>query len=332
KKQIDQLPSQIDKAKSHASRKLAEYLDSIQDTVMVASKTLNDVTGYSGIAVLKESIENLEELLARARGRVKASKEAYAIAISERSASQKEVNELLQRKHTWTSADLMRFTELFQNDHVNEKTEGELSKKLEMAEHEAEEIQLNLTQAILTRYHEEQIWSDKIRRTSTWGTFVIMGINVFLFLVVQLLLEPWKRKRLVGSFEEKVKQALAEAQLSGLVSATEPLVETSTAKEQLDLAVKTLGSTTTEPLKELDAVENTMAIPVTSLVLSAYYVSFKVKEYTWNALRNLLISHYYGLKSPESQSVVLDKIELGVIGGAAVGLGCVLGSVLTNWL
>jgi hypothetical protein len=37
-----------------------------------------------------------------------------------------------------------------------------------------------------------------------------MGFNVVLFVVVQLGLEPWKRKRLVGSFEDKVKQAITQ--------------------------------------------------------------------------------------------------------------------------
>jgi sensitive to high expression protein 9, mitochondrial len=64
------------------------------------------------------------------------------------------------------------------------------------------------------RYHEEQIWSDKIRRASTWGTFALMGVNVLLFVVVQIGLEPWRRKRLVKGFEEKVKEVVGQSQIS----------------------------------------------------------------------------------------------------------------------
>jgi len=60
------------------------------------------------------------------------------------------------------------------------------------------------------RYHEEQIWSDKIRRASTWGTFALMGVNVLLFVVVQVGLEPWRRGRLVRGFEEKVLEAVGQ--------------------------------------------------------------------------------------------------------------------------
>lgn len=41
----------------------------------------------------------------------------------------------------------------------------------------------------------------------TWG---LLGFNVLLFVVVQLWLEPWKRRRLVGGFEEKVREVIQE--------------------------------------------------------------------------------------------------------------------------
>jgi len=37
-----------------------------------------------------------------------------------------------------------------------------------------------------------------------------MGVNVLLFVVVQVGLEPWRRKRLVRGFEEKVKEAVQQ--------------------------------------------------------------------------------------------------------------------------
>ena len=76
------------------------------------------------------------------------------------------------------------------------------------AERKAEEAAGKLSASILARYHEEQIWSDKIRRMSTWGTWGLMGMNVLLFLVFQIAVEPWRRRRLVKGFEEKVMEAL----------------------------------------------------------------------------------------------------------------------------
>jgi len=105
---------------------------------------------------------------------------------------------------------LERFTELYRSDHANEQAEFAAQERLAQAERTADEAQAQLGRSILARYHEEQIWSDKIRRASTWGTWGLMGFNVLLFIVVQLGLEPWKRKRLVGGFEEKVREVIQE--------------------------------------------------------------------------------------------------------------------------
>jgi len=135
-------------------------------------------------------------------------KSDYTGAIAQRSASQREVNELLQRKHNWSPQDLERFTSLYRSDHANEQAETNAQAAVTMAEREAEEASTKLSATILARYHEEQIWSDKIRRMSTWGTWGLMGMNVLLFMVFQIGVEPWRRKRLVKGFEEKVMEAL----------------------------------------------------------------------------------------------------------------------------
>ena len=135
-------------------------------------------------------------------------REDYTLAISQRSSSQREVNGLLQRKHAWTPNDLERFTELYRSDHANEQAEAAAQDNLTTLERRAEEAAAKLSASILARYHEEQIWSDKIRRMSTWGTWGLMGVNVLLFLVFQIGVEPWRRKRLVKGFEDKVMEAL----------------------------------------------------------------------------------------------------------------------------
>ena len=139
---------------------------------------------------------------------MQSAREAYSKAINQRSGSQREVNELLQRKHAWSSEDLERFTALYRSDHANEQAEAAAQENLANAEREAEEAGARLSSCILARYHEEQIWSDKIRRMSTWGTWGLMGVNILLFLVFQIAVEPWRRKRLVKGFEVKVMEAL----------------------------------------------------------------------------------------------------------------------------
>ncbi|GMG55729.1 unnamed protein product [Ambrosiozyma monospora] len=64
----------------------------------------------------------------------------------------------------------------------------------------------------MTRYHEEQVWSDKIRQFSTWGTVLLMCVNMLMLLLVQFVFEPWKRYRLVNSFEGKVRELFVDNQ------------------------------------------------------------------------------------------------------------------------
>ncbi|KAH1951614.1 sensitivity to high expression protein she9 [Aspergillus fumigatus] len=202
------LPSYLEERRSQLSKQFTEMMDNLQSNIFVAGQRLNDLTGYSAIEALKKDIQLQEERLREARQRVREAKNAYAAAINRRSASQREVNELLQRKHAWSAADLERFTHLYRNDHTNEVAEMETQEALSAAERESEEAAAQLSKSILSRYHEEQVWSDKIRRMSTWGTWGLMGVNVLLFLVFQIAVEPWRRKRLVKGFEEKVIEAI----------------------------------------------------------------------------------------------------------------------------
>ncbi|KAK4693723.1 hypothetical protein P7C71_g3727, partial [Lecanoromycetidae sp. Uapishka_2] len=187
-------------------------MDHLQSNIFIAGQRLNDLTGYSGIEALKKDIEE--------------------------QGSQREVNELLQRKHAWTPNDLERFTELYRSDHANEQAETAAQENLMAIERRAEEAGARLSACILARYHEEQIWSDKIRRMSTWGTWGLMGINILLFVVFQIGVEPWRRRRLVKGFEEKVMEALErEGSGSSANSVDVPEVQ--------DLSVRTIEAEST---------------------------------------------------------------------------------------
>lgn len=222
----DDLPSLTEGRRSNLSKRFSQVMDNLQSNVFVAGQRLNDLTGYSGIEAMKTSIEEQEQLVQTTRVAVRDAKAAYTSAIALRSTSQREVNELLQRKHAWTPTDLERFTSLYRSDHANEQAESQAQAALAAAERVAEEAGTRLGKSILARYHEEQIWSDKIRRMSTWGTWGLMGVNVLLFLVFQVAVEPWRRARLVRGFEEKVMEVLEKENVS-------PAVEEAVEKRQL---------------------------------------------------------------------------------------------------
>ncbi|KAI1775294.1 Mdm33 family-domain-containing protein [Hypoxylon cercidicola] len=204
------LPSAQNLRRSKLNRSLSAFMDRAQTTLFAASQRINDLTGYSSIETLKAQISEVEDALATAQSTLHAARSSYKTAVSSRSATQREVTTLLARQKTWTPADFERFTALYRQDYELEAAVASRADELEDAEREAERLGRELSAGILSRYHEEQIWSDKIRRMSTWGTWGLMGVNVLLFLVFQFGAEPWRRRRLVNGFEQKVREALEE--------------------------------------------------------------------------------------------------------------------------
>ncbi|KAI1267164.1 hypothetical protein F5Y18DRAFT_330619 [Xylariaceae sp. FL1019] len=204
------LPSEQNSRRSALNKSLSQFMDRAQNTLFAASQRINDLTGYSGIESLNSQISTLESQLRAAQAHLTATRAAYKNAVAARSATQREVTTLLARQKTWTPVDFDRFTTLYKEDYELEASVGTSATELEKAEREAERLNRDLGAGILGRYHEEQIWSDKIRRMSTWGTWGLMGVNFLLFLLLQFGAEPWRRRRLVNAFEDKVRQALAE--------------------------------------------------------------------------------------------------------------------------
>lgn len=261
---LKNLPSEQERRRSDTSKRFSRAMDDLQTAVFTAGQKLNILTGYSDIERLKKAIEAQEDYVQQSRNEVRNAKEDYQSAINRRSASQREVNELLQRKHAWSPIDLERFTELYRSDHANEQNESAAQERLALAERTADEAQAELARSILARYHEEQIWSDKIRRASTWGTWGLMGFNVLLFIIVQLGLEPWKRKRLVGGFEEKVREVIQEESLkNALLHAQHIAGEEQSAiqpgAEILETAI-TSSSSDVRDMPEFAAIEQPVAI------------------------------------------------------------------------
>lgn len=131
------------------------------------------------------------------------------------------MNELLQRKSSWTDSDVSAFTSLVRSDHQLEQHEVATKAKVSENEDALDREFGELMRAILARYHEEQVWSDKIRSASTYGSMMVLGVNVVVFLLAIVVVEPWKRRRLAQTFEKKVEEMTTE---------TQALIESGSAK------------------------------------------------------------------------------------------------------
>ncbi|KAJ1969996.1 sensitivity to high expression protein she9 [Dimargaris xerosporica] len=188
--------------------------------VNMASRALNRITGYHAIDQLKQTVITKEHEFFSARQALDEAKLAYDNALTERSHCQREINNLLQRKHLWTNADVTQFTELYRHEHLHEQAEGECKHHLQRQEKLVEQKYSELVDAIRIRYHEEQLWSDKIRAAATYGTWAVLTLNLLVFAFVHIVIEPRKRKKIMDHMETVVHRAQAELQATGAPSAT----------------------------------------------------------------------------------------------------------------
>lgn len=158
------------------------------------------------------------------RAAIEEAKQALDTALSKQASAQKEVVALLERKHSWSDSDLERYMLLIRSEHINDQAVREAKDCIAQSENALEEARSRLEKRERAQYHEEQIWSDTIRRNSTWVTFGLMGLNIFLLLATMIVIEPWRRRRMV----REIKAAL-EAQkpvaVEPLTAATAPIVE-----------------------------------------------------------------------------------------------------------
>lgn len=284
-------------------------MDTVQSRVLTASQKLNDVTGYSGIESIKEDNNKLEAELAAAHERVRTARLAYKTSNTKRAVTQREVTTLLARKDGWSPTDLERFTELYRTDHVLEGEVAAATENLTDAEREEQSLNQRLNAGILKRYHEEQIWSDRIRRASTWGTWGLMGMNFLLFVVLQFVAEPWKRKRLVRGVVEHEKSVLEEvrAELAAVKAALVAPPDTAVAEIPAVASEVVIGDLA---VVESDGVE----VPIMEkLPPPLTWQEFLTDPAHWKAFASDLVSERrLNLTMREASILALEGVAAGI--------------------
>ncbi|PTB66705.1 hypothetical protein BBK36DRAFT_1158665 [Trichoderma citrinoviride] len=282
-----ELPSISEERRSALTKRFSSIMDGVQSKVLNASQKLNEITGYTGIEAIKLENEQLEQQLAEAQARVRTARQAYKTSNNKRASTQREVTTLLARKDTWTPADLERFTELYRTDHILEGEVITAQENLTEAEADEQKLSQKLSAGILKRYHEEQIWSDRIRRASTWGTWGLMGMNFILFVVLQFVAEPWKRKRLVKGVVAEEKRVLDEVQseLAVIKSTLNQMTEAAAAAAAAEEAARNMvPDEETERLINLDKIKEAWHYTVSG----AWLLSFEELKQVLVQWKNLV--------------------------------------------
>ncbi|KAL6934553.1 hypothetical protein ACO0OL_003096 [Hanseniaspora opuntiae] len=192
--------------KNTYSTKISSFkkkLENIPVLLMDANKSINKVTGYDTIQSLKSGIKSIEIDLYQDRISLeRESKKLKSISLQQ-NTTQNLINDLLSRKSTWSPNDLKAFTETYNENQQNIHNLENQKRKVEQLEKKVKIMEQDVHNLILKRYHEEQIWSDKIRKLSTYGTLLLLVINLLSFFALHLLFGPRKRRKLVEAFEKE---------------------------------------------------------------------------------------------------------------------------------
>lgn len=206
------LPSHTENQRWDYSKKMAKLMDELLVRASMASQHINAYTGtdFSGIEALRAEIVEQEQKVKGFRAAVDESKASHLDAHAKQTAAQREIVGLLERKSSWSPSDLERYMSLVRSEHLNERDVQVAKDDLATAERNLEDARSLLERLERKQYHEEQIWSDTIRRNSTWVTFGLMGVNILLLLTQITIFEPNRRKKIVRD----VKAALDEKTLA----------------------------------------------------------------------------------------------------------------------
>ena len=143
-----------------------------------------------------------------------------------------------------------------------------------------------------------------------------MGVNVLLFFVFQIGVEPWRRKRLVKGFEEKVAEALERGgtpQGIGKSKAEEDVTEVTTADmvPAVDPATEETVAEAEQAFTDATILTERDEVPPKSTTLE--------RGSTWDSVRSVCHDMF------SDRQIVLRRVDLttATLEGAAAGVAFV---------
>ncbi|KAL3777441.1 hypothetical protein ACHAW5_004954 [Stephanodiscus triporus] len=121
--------------------------------------------------------------------------------------SQLQHTRLLQSRDRWTSAEASEFARILEEE-VRVRSELESAKKdLSKLENEQLEAMHKYMSDLRRRYHEEQLWQDKWRVYSTFGTWGLIVLNTVVFLISQYTVRLREGHRM-REIQDSIRQSL----------------------------------------------------------------------------------------------------------------------------
>ncbi|KAL7456688.1 hypothetical protein ACHAWC_008153 [Mediolabrus comicus] len=167
----------------------------------------NEHSGTHEISKLKDLVNHSSLQFDNQQRLVTEARKAVDTALSAWEQSQTQHSQLLSSRDKWTSTQAIQFAKLLENE-VQIRTNLEVAKSdLSNKEIQLSKYQMEYMNNLRKRYHEEQVWTDKWRILSTYGTWGLIGLNSIVFLVSQYMFRQREVQRM-KDFEGLLKETL----------------------------------------------------------------------------------------------------------------------------
>ena len=190
-------------------------------TLSWVSNLVNHISGYDQVVAKKALVAHKDSILQQSISLLKASKLNYTNHFEDRLKTQKEIHSLLQRQSSWSSSDLIHFTNLYKKDLDLDQSLTKLKLELDQASESFDSAHADYLNELRERYATECLVSDKVKSLSTIFTIGLLSFHISLFLIVQMYIEPKKKEELIRHLRDAVQ------------SAKGTLKETSTGTEEI---------------------------------------------------------------------------------------------------
>jgi len=142
-------------------------------------------SGILEIEASKKAVAALETALEAATNRRAAALASHDEVVSQHASTQQQLTSLMQRRESWDSVDVTRFTELTAKEHA---LKGGISAALHErseAEVEAERAQRSYLRAMQDKYAAEILLGEKNKLLSTGVWLALLACNTTIFVGTQ---------------------------------------------------------------------------------------------------------------------------------------------------
>ena len=292
---INAIKASISPKLEHFHSSITPHYESLSENIKKKSSHLttflDTLTGYENITKLKDAVIREEATFKEAQRHLKMRQEIYMEKSSAIMKTQRELNDLLTRKTAWTQDDVSRFPQLFAAEHSLSQEISDATAELRRAETRVDSAYDSLVQSLMQRYHDEQVWSDRIRSISALSTWALVGLNVLIFLITLVVLEPRRLERFTIKIISKLEQL--ESAIFSTSDAARPIPGAPTptnimTRDQAERLIQLL-SQGPPPAVPSDAVP-----PVSAATNETYPVSFLAASTIIGAALSIIIRYMCG--------------------------------------